>query len=60
MTINRTAYCGVLAAPLFLTLWALQAFTRDSFDPAKHPISLLALGDAGWIQITNFILTGSL
>src|SRR4030095_3282933 len=46
--------------PLFLALWALQAFTRDGFDPGRHPISLLSLGDLGWIQIANFVVTGAL
>jgi hypothetical protein len=39
---------------------ALQAFTRDGFDPSRHPLSLLSLGDLGWIQIANFIVTGAL
>lgn len=51
---------GVLAGAMFLVLWALQAFTRDGFDPGHHPISLLSLGDLGWIQIANFVLTGAL
>jgi len=51
---------GVLAAPLFLALWALQAFSREGFRPTFHPLSLLALGDGGWVQIANFVLTGLL
>ncbi|MDQ2878492.1 MAG: DUF998 domain-containing protein [Pseudomonadota bacterium] len=34
--------------------------TRAGFDITKHPLSLLSLGDAGWIQIANFTLTGLL
>ena len=51
---------GIVAGPLFLVLWALQAFTRDGFDPGRHLISLLSLGDLGWIQIANFVVTGAL
>ena len=51
---------GVAAAPLFLALWALQAFTRDGFRPTFHPLSLLALGEGGWVQIANFVITGLL
>jgi hypothetical protein len=51
---------GVVAAPLFLALWAVQAFTREGFRPAFHPVSLLSLGDAGWVQIASFVLTGAL
>ena len=35
-----------------------QALTRDGFDLTRHPWSLLTNGDLGWIQITNFVLTG--
>lgn len=51
---------GVAAAPLFLAVWALQAFTRDGFRPTFHPLSLLALGEGGWVQIANFVITGLL
>jgi hypothetical membrane protein len=51
---------GIVAAPLFVALWALQAFTREGFRPTFHPLSLLALGDGGWVQIANFVVTGIL
>lgn len=49
-----------VAAPLFLVSWAAQAFTRVSFRPTFHPMSLLSLGEMGWVQIANFIITGLL
>ena len=52
--------CGVLAGPLFVTVLAAQALTRDGFDPSRHPISALSLGDRGWIQIADFVLVGVL
>jgi hypothetical protein len=52
--------CGVIYGPLFYVVVAVQAFTRAGFDIRKHPISLLSLGDAGWIQVTNFIVAGLL
>ena len=51
---------AVIATPLFVALWAVQAFTREGFRPTYHPMSLLSLGDSGWVQIANFILTGML
>jgi hypothetical protein len=51
---------GIVAAPLFVGLWAVQAFTREGFRPLFHPLSLLSLGDGGWVQIANFVLTGTL
>jgi hypothetical protein len=52
--------CGVIAGPLFVGLAALQALTRDGFDLARHPLSMLSLGAFGWVQITNFVLAGLL
>jgi hypothetical membrane protein len=51
---------GIVAGPLFLALWFIQAFTREGFDPTYHPLSLLSLGELGWIQIANFVVTGAL
>ena len=51
---------GIVAAPLFVVLWAVQAWTREGFRPTFHPLSLLSLGDGGWVQIVNFVLTGLL
>ena len=36
-----------------------QAFTRDGFDLRRHPISLLSLGEFGWIQVANFVVCGA-
>ncbi|MFJ4007863.1 DUF998 domain-containing protein [Streptomyces sp. NPDC090023] len=51
---------GVVAGPLFLTAGLVQGSTRDGFDHTRNAISQLALGDAGWIQTANFVLTGAL
>ncbi|NRQ39727.1 DUF998 domain-containing protein [Nonomuraea sp. NN258] len=52
--------CGPAAGPLFLAVWLVQALTREGYDPSFHPLSLLSLGDLGWIQIANFVLCGLL
>ncbi|GIH02001.1 hypothetical protein Rhe02_00680 [Rhizocola hellebori] len=49
---------GVIAGPFYVTVALAQALTRDGFDLTKHAWSLLSNGELGWIQITNFILTG--
>jgi hypothetical membrane protein len=62
-TTNRTRAllaCGVVAGPLFLAVAVLQALTRDGFDLSRHPLSLLSLGELGWIQIANFVVAGLL
>jgi Protein of unknown function (DUF998) len=57
---TRLLACGIVAGPLFIAVVLIQAFTRDGFDLSRHPLSLLSLGDLGWIQIANFVVTGVL
>jgi hypothetical protein len=59
--ITRTLLsCGVVAGPLFLVTAFGQAFSRAGFDLRRHPFSMLSLGDLGWLQITNFVVSGLL
>jgi len=51
---------GIIAGPLFIVVSLFQAFSRDGFDMVRHPASLLSLGDWGWIQIADFVLSGLL
>jgi hypothetical membrane protein len=53
-------FAGVLAGPLFVTTAVVQILTRDGFDLSRHPISLLANGEYGWVQSANFIVAGLL
>ena len=52
--------CGALAGPLFTIAWFIEGVTRIHYDPMRHPISSLALGEFGWTQIANFLATGIL
>lgn len=49
---------GVVAGGFYLVVGVVLALTREGFDFARHPLSLLMLGDLGWIQKTNLILSG--
>ncbi|MEU7003178.1 DUF998 domain-containing protein [Nonomuraea sp. NPDC046570] len=49
---------GALAGPVFFTSAITQMLTREGFDITRHPISQLATGGLGWIQITTFVLAG--
>jgi hypothetical protein len=51
---------GVIAGPLYVAVWLVQAFTREGFDITRHPASLLANGGPGWIQTANFVVGGLL
>jgi hypothetical protein len=50
--------CGVVVGPFYLAVGLIQALLRDGFDLARHPLSVLANGPAGWVQTANFVLTG--
>ncbi|MGW0065374.1 DUF998 domain-containing protein [Streptosporangium sandarakinum] len=52
--------CLVAATPVFGFVSLAQVFTREGFDLLRHPLSMLSTGDLGWIQITNFLVSGAL
>ncbi len=51
---------GAAAGPLYLIVGLAQALTRPGFDITRHALSLLSNGDLGWIQVSNFLITGLL
>ncbi|MCC5786158.1 MAG: DUF998 domain-containing protein [Phycisphaerales bacterium] len=57
---RRLLYCGVAAGPVYVGVGALQMLLREGFDPTRHALSLMSLGDLGFIQISNFIVSGVL
>ncbi len=52
--------CGAIAGPLYVVLGIFQMLIRPGFDPTRHDLSLMSNGELGWIQISNFIVTGLL
>lgn len=52
--------CGVVAGSLFMVVALVQSFLRPGFDLRRHAISMLSLGDLGWIQVTDFVASGVL
>ena len=52
--------CGALAGPFFTIVWLVQGLTRANYDPMRYAISSLSVGEFGWIQIANFLITGTL
>jgi hypothetical membrane protein len=49
---------GVVVGPFYLAIGLVLALTRSGFDLAEHQLSLLMLGDSGWMQSTNLIVSG--
>ena len=52
--------CGAIAGPLFTAAWIVEGATRANYDPMRHPISSLSIGEFGWTQSANFLITGLL
>ena len=59
-TTRALVTAGAIAGPLFVVVGLVQVLTREGFDLTRHPLSLLSLGDRGWVQIANFIVAGVL
>jgi len=60
---RRTIAClwaGVAAPIVFTTVYLIEGATRLGYDPLRHQVSLLSLGDRGWVQVLNFLVTGAL
>jgi hypothetical membrane protein len=52
--------CGQIGCILFIVMFLIQGQLRDDYTPLKFPISSLSIGHWGWIQRTNFLISGSL
>lgn len=52
--------CGVIAGPLFVAVFLIAGATRPGYDAITLAVSQLALGDRGWLQTLNFLVSGSL
>jgi hypothetical membrane protein len=53
-------FCGTIACPLFVIIFLIEGTLRPEYSQLRHPVSSLSIGESGWIQVTNFIITGLL
>lgn len=64
MPTNTTTHAllamGAAAGPIYLLLGLGQILTRPGFEVTRHPLSMMANGDFGWVQVTNFFVTAVL
>src|SRR5690554_3567114 len=49
---------GVVAGPFYIVFGLVLALTRDGFSLGRDALSLLLLGDLGWLQWLNLVLSG--
>jgi Domain of unknown function (DUF151) len=45
VTTKMLLACGAIAGPLFTVAWAVEGATRAHYNPLRHPVSSLELGD---------------
>jgi hypothetical membrane protein len=51
---------GVVAGPLFTLAWIVAGALTPDYDPLRHQISMLVLGEFGWLQTASFFVSGLL
>lgn len=49
---------GVVAGPFYLIFGIILALIRPGFDLTRDALSLLLIGDLGWLQWLNLVLSG--
>ncbi len=51
---------GAIGCWLFVIASIIEGRIHLDYNPIRHPVSSLALGDFGWMQVANFIILGLL
>lgn len=51
---------GIAAAAWTVTLTIADGATRPDYDPSRHWVSHLALGERGWLGVVNLVIAGGL
>jgi hypothetical protein len=51
---------GVIAGGFYVLVGVVLALSTAGFELARHPLSLLMLGEHGWVQRVNLLLTGAM
>jgi hypothetical protein len=51
---------GIAAGVFFILVSSVECFMRPGFDLKRHAISMLSLGERGWLMVATFIVSGVL
>jgi hypothetical protein len=52
--------CGAIGPLLFIVVFLIEGATRADYSALRQPISSLSIGELGWMQRMNFLITGLL
>ena len=58
--IQYAALAGILGSALFVIVFTVEGFLRPGYNTLSTYVSALSLGSRGWVQISNFIVSGVL
>jgi hypothetical protein len=58
--VELAAVAGMIGAVLFVSVFSVYGWLYPGYSPTRMFVSELSLGTYGWIQILNFVLTGTL
>ena len=59
-TIKYTALAGSFGSALFVIVFMVEGWLRPGYSTLSTYVSALSLGPRGWVQISNFIVSGIL
>jgi hypothetical membrane protein len=59
-SVDRLVWGGVVGPVVFTTVFLVLGAVRPGYEPLRHQVSYLSLGDGGWIQTASFLVTGVL
>lgn len=57
---NLMLWAGIAAAIIFVAVTVVEIVARPGFSIQRHAISMLSLGERGWVMMATFILSGLL
>ncbi len=58
--VHRLLLYGLVGPLFFIVVFLMEGATRADYDPLRQPVSSLSIGDLGWMQSANFIISGVL
>lgn len=58
--VEAAAWAGMIGSILFVSVFTVAGWLSPGYSPARMFVSELSLGPQGWVQILNFVLTGTL
>jgi hypothetical protein len=60
LVVKTKIACGVVAGPVFVSVFTALGAKRAGYDWRRHAVSSLAVAREGWGQRANFVLVGGL